>query len=223
MPVDGADPAHGRGAEDGGGPAGHLVPAATSRAEQTIRRSRFIAAVGRADDPDTAARFVQAIRGEFPDATHHCWAFVAGPPGSTASVGMSDDREPHGSAGRPMLAVLLHSGIGNVVAVVTRYYGGTNLGVGGLVRAYSSTLQLAVEKLPLSRRVDSADLSVVVDYASVDALRRLVPAFHGAVVDETFGTEVGLRVRLPTERVDGFVRAVSELTGGRGAVLAGGK
>ncbi|HEX4932653.1 MAG TPA: YigZ family protein, partial [Gemmatimonadaceae bacterium] len=106
-------------------PDRYPVPAERVRAELVIERSRFICTMGRAETSEAAHAFVKEVQGEFADATHNCWAFVAGAPGSTARIGMSDDGEPHGTAGRPMLTVLMHSGVGEVVAVVTRYFGGT--------------------------------------------------------------------------------------------------
>ena len=97
---------------------------------------------------------------EFPDATHNCWAYVAGPPASTGRVGMSDAGEPHGTAGRPMLTVLLHSGVGEIAAVVTRYYGGIKLGTGGLVKAYGGAVLAALEALPRVERIDYVDAAL---------------------------------------------------------------
>src|SRR6185312_17010598 len=128
----------------------YLVPAARHRAEQTISRSRFICTVDRVSSADTAQRFLREMNDEFPDATHNCWAYLVGPPGSTDRIGMSDAGEPHGTAGRPMLTVLQHSGIGDVAAVVTRYYGGAKLGTGGLVKAYGGAVQHALATLPLT-------------------------------------------------------------------------
>ena len=88
---------------------GFLIPARVHRVEEVIQRSRFVTTLAHAPSPEAAHAFVQRIRDEFPNATHHCWAFVAGPPGSTMTIGMSDDGEPHGTAGRPMLTTLLHS------------------------------------------------------------------------------------------------------------------
>ena len=115
----------------------YKIPATLHRTEEKIKRSRFIATVAHASTEKDVKTFISMIKKEFPDATHNCWAYVAGPPGDTARVGMSDDGEPHGTAGKPILTVLLHSEIGEIVAVVTRYFGGTKLGKGGLVRAYS--------------------------------------------------------------------------------------
>ena len=97
------------------------IPAGEHRAQQEISRSRFIATIAPAATVEDAQAFIARMRAEFPDATHNCWAFVVGPPGSTGRVGMSDDGEPHGTAGRPMLTVLLHSGVGAGAAVGTRY------------------------------------------------------------------------------------------------------
>ncbi|MGD9326788.1 MAG: YigZ family protein, partial [Desulfobacterales bacterium] len=105
----------------------YKIPAKLYRTEETIKRSRFIATVARAFTEEDAKAFISIIKNEFPDATHNCWAYVAGPPGDTARIGMSDDGEPHGTAGKPILTALLHSEIGEIVAVVTRYFGGTKL------------------------------------------------------------------------------------------------
>lgn len=158
------------------------------------------------------------MRAEFPDATHNCWAYVAGPPGDTASIGMSDAGEPHGTAGRPMLDVLLHSGVGEVVAVVTRYYGGTKLGTGGLVKAYSSSVQQALASLPTVLRVDRTELEIAIGYADVETLRRTVAEFHAEVNDERYGEMVVYLVGVPVHLIDGFVGAVVDRTAGRAVV-----
>jgi uncharacterized YigZ family protein len=194
------------------------VPAAEHRVEVVIERSRFIATVARAGTVEEATAFVRRVGAEFADATHNCWAYVVGPPGSTGRVGMSDAGEPHGTAGRPMLTVLLHAGVGDVAAVVTRYYGGTKLGTGGLVRAYGGTLQQALAALPRAERVTLATVSVTVDYASVSAVQHLLPSHEAAVVDETYAEAVTYQVRLPEGNVDAFRAAVLDATRGRGVV-----
>ena len=105
-----------------------LAPGQIHRAEETIHRSRFIVTIARVTSPEEAKAFIEEVRTEHAQATHNCWAFVAGSPGSTAHVGASDDGEPKGTAGRPMLTVLLHCGVGEIAAVVTRYFGGILLG-----------------------------------------------------------------------------------------------
>jgi uncharacterized YigZ family protein len=194
------------------------VPAARHRVEESIRRSRFITTIGRARDGDEADDFIASIRDEFPDATHNCWAFVAGPPGSSAAVGMSDDGEPHGTAGRPMLEALLHSGVGEIAAVVTRYYGGVKLGKGGLQRAYSGGVQRCLESLPLAERVRRVTLAVAVEYAARDAVFRAADQLDAVVQAEDYGADVRLRIAVPESAVGDFRRMVAEVTSGRGRV-----
>lgn len=194
------------------------VPAQARRVEQTVRRSRFITTIARTASSEDATTFVDRVSEEFDDATHNCWAFVAGPPGSTAAVGMSDDGEPHGTAGRPMLDVLIHSGVGEVAAVVTRYYGGVKLGKGGLGRAYSGSVQLALDELPLQERIERRPLVVTVDYASIDGLKRMLEQYEATIQNEEYAGDVTLRVAVPKAREGEFGSAVAELTGGRGRV-----
>src|SRR5678816_3395125 len=114
-------------------PRRYPVPAARVRIEDRIEQSRFIATLDAARSVDDAKSVLESVRSDFPDATHHCFAWVIGPPGSTANTAAGDDGEPSGTAGRPMLKVLLNSGVGDVVAVVTRYFGGVKLGKGCLL------------------------------------------------------------------------------------------
>lgn len=191
------------------------VPGATFRVEDEIRRSRFVTTVARAASVSDAQAFIRDIRHEFPDATHNCWAYIVGPPGSTARIGMSDDGEPHGTAGRPMLNALLHSGVGDVVAVVTRYYGGTNLGTGGLVRAYGGGVLHALDAMPRGERVEYARVSFTIEYASVAALEHILPSFEAAVESRQFGAQVRFVVRVPDAQADPFRDAVRDLTRGQ--------
>lgn len=198
------------------------IPACEHRAEQVIQRSRFIATVGPAASADEATAFVRRVAAEFPDATHNCWAWAVGRPGSTDRVGMSDDGEPHGTAGRPMLTALVHSGVGDVAAVVTRYYGGTKLGTGGLVRAYAGTLQLALDGLPRAERVQWTTLTVVVGYAALSGVRMLLAGHEAEETGQTFGTDVALEIRLPECRAAGLRAAVVDATRGACAFGPGG-
>jgi uncharacterized YigZ family protein len=198
------------------------IPAAPHRRTDVIERSRFITTVERAATVEEAEGFVRRMRAEFPDATHNCWAYVVGPPGSTGRVGMSDDGEPHNTAGRPMLTVLLHANVGDVAAVVTRYYGGTKLGTGGLVRAYSGCVQQAMKELTLGERVDLARLHVDVDHASVSALQRLLPDHEAVVTGQEWGAGATFALELPAANVDALRLAVANLTRGRGVVRGDG-
>lgn len=191
------------------------IPAGVHRVEEIINRSRFITTIGHAPTVEAARAFIAHVCEEFADATHNCWAYVVGPPGSTAQVGMSDDGEPHGTAGRPMLTVLLHSGVGEIVAVVTRYYGGIKLGKGGLVRAYSGGVKLALETLPLVEKVPRRRLVLTFDYSFLTPVQRLLPSFEADVREETYTEHVCLALDVPEEHADTFIEAVRELTHGR--------
>jgi uncharacterized YigZ family protein len=195
--------------------ARYPIPAAVHRAELVIERSRFIATVGPAASADEAAAFIAAVGAGFPDATHNCWAFVAGPPGSTSHVGMSDAGEPHGTAGRPMLTTLLHSGVGDIAAVVTRYYGGIKLGTGGLARAYAGAVNHALETLPRSERVAWARLVVQVDYAAVGAVQLLLPLHEAEIVDQVYAEAVTYVLRAPEPLLPVLRAALLEATSGR--------
>lgn len=197
---------------------GFPIPARIHRVEEVIQRSRFITTVAHAPSPEAAHSFVQRMRDEFPDATHNCWAFVAGPPGSTTSIGMSDDGEPHGTAGRPMLTTLLHSGVGEVVAVCTRYYGGTNLGTGGLSRAYSGGVKFALESLPVEELIARAEVEIVVGYPHVDGLQRLLEEVDAHLEHEAYGASVRYVAHVPEVRFAAFQRKLADLTGGSGRI-----
>jgi uncharacterized YigZ family protein len=195
--------------------ARYPVPGTRHRTEETIERSRFICTLARVSSGEEAQAFIRELNAEFADATHNCWAYVIGPPGSTSRVGMSDAGEPHGTAGRPMLTVLLHSGVGDVAAVVTRYYGGVKLGTGGLVKAYSGAVQRGLATLPRSERIDYAELTVAVGYANIDALRQLLPGYEAEVLTEEYGSEVQYRLRVPVSRVVALQSALLDATRGQ--------
>jgi uncharacterized YigZ family protein len=193
----------------------YRVPARLHRVEQELQRSRFITTIAPAPTVEEAKAFIARVREEFPDANHNCWAYVVGPPGSTGLAGMSDDGEPHGTAGRPMLTALLHGGVGDVAVVVTRYFGGTLLGKGGLVRAYTGCVQQALEALPTTERVRKALLAVELEYASVDGVRRMLPAYEAELVAEEYAATVGYRLLLPVTQVEPFKTALLDQTHGQ--------
>jgi len=198
--------------------ARYPVPARVHRVEEVVRRSRFVTTLAHAPDAAAAHAFVDRIRSEHPDATHHCWAFVAGPPGSTRAVGMSDAGEPAGTAGRPMLTTLLHGGVGEVVAVTSRWYGGVKLGTGGLGRAYASGVKLALGSLPTEVRVRRVPARVVVGYAAVDGLQHLLRELEGRIDEEAYGAEVRYLVSVPEECLPALEEGVARLTAGEGRV-----
>lgn len=198
------------------------VPAAVADAphctETEVRRSRFLARSARAESVEAARAFIESVRRQHPDATHNCWAFAAGAPGDTARVGSSDDGEPHGTAGRPMLQVLLHSGVGEICTVVTRWFGGVKLGTGGLVRAYQEAVLGNLDTLPLTERVDLARAALSLDYAHVEPLRRLLPALEARIVAEEWGPRALFTVELPDAHLTALERAVADVSKGTALV-----
>lgn len=191
------------------------IPAGRSRVEEEIKKSRFITTLGAVSSVDEASGFVEEVRNEFSDASHNCWAYLVGPPGTTTTVGMSDDGEPHYTAGRPILNVLVHSGLGDVAAVVTRYWGGTKLGKGGLVRAYSGGVQLALQSCEVGEKIDWANFEVSFNYSAVAGFKHTYPAFEAEILAENYGENVLFKLRLPSEKVDGLKDALVELTNGK--------
>ena len=194
----------------------YAIPSRIYGVEELIQRSRFITTAAHAPDANAANAFVDSVRELFPDATHHCWAFVAGPPGSTAHIGMSDDGEPHGTAGRPMLTVLLHSGVGEVVTVCTRYFGGVKLGTGGLSRAYAGGVKLLLQTLPTELKIKRVHVSVRVAYPHVESLQRLLDDLEVVVEHEEYGEEVRYQIAVPVMTLETLREQLAQLTSGEG-------
>ena len=185
------------------------------RVEQTIKRSRFICTAAHVTSPEEAKAFIDQIREEFSDARHNCWAFAAGAPGATAQVGMSDDGEPHGTAGRPMLTVLLHCGVGEIAVVVTRYFGGILLGTGGLVRAYTQGAQVAVAAAGVQRMSLYTVALIACPYNLYEIILHLLPDHDCAVEETDYGADVTLTVTLPAGHEDELNQALAEATAGQ--------
>ena len=196
----------------------YAVPSRIYRVEELIQRSRFITTAAHAPDANAANAFVDSVRESFPDATHHCWAFVAGPPGSTAHIGMSDDGEPHGTAGRPMLTILLHSGVGEIVTVCTRYFGGVKLGTGGLSRAYAGGVKLLLQTLPTELKIKRVHVSVRVAYPHVESLQRLLDDLEVVVEHEEYGEEVRYQIAVPAMTLETLREQLAQLTSGEGVL-----
>lgn len=159
-----------------------LIPDGVTDFEQVIKKSRFIAYLAHASSPEAAHVYIASIRAQYPDARHVCWAFIAGEIGNTPHVSCSDDGEPSGTAGKPMLNVLQHGGVGEIVAVVVRYFGGVKLGTGGLVRAYSGSVTEAMKVITTVERVPMQLLRLTVPYPLEDTVRRGLAA-HQVVID----------------------------------------
>jgi len=143
----------------------YLSPTHTQRFDLEIKNSQFITRVSRTQGRDAAKAFIDEIRAQYPDANHHCWAFVAGAPNNVHLWDQSDDGEPKGTAGKPMLNVLQHSDFGETTVVVTRYFGGIKLGAGGLVRAYSQAVQEALTQTEYENVYPRAPVQLKITYS----------------------------------------------------------
>lgn len=199
-------------------PDRYLIPAAEVLIEETVLKSRFLTYLAPAGTVLEAQAYLGKIRQNHPDATHHCWAYLIGPPGSSGQVGMSDDGEPHGTAGRPMLNVLSHCGVGDIVAVVVRYYGGTNLGKGGLVRAYSNGVQSGLQSLVIREKVTYQSFRVLLTYSAVDGFKRLLEDVEGLLEEESFGLDPEFKIKVPKESSAFFCESLTNLTAGEALV-----
>jgi uncharacterized YigZ family protein len=194
--------------------AAYAVPAEEIRCMMTVSNSRFIASLAPVFTIDDAKVFIVRIRAEFPDATHNVPAYLIGG-GESVVAHCNDDGEPSGTAGRPALAVLKGSGLGDVAVVITRYFGGTKLGTGGLVRAYQDATRLVVTEVPRAEKRRVHLLLLETPYPFLERLRRFVPSEQGLILEETFGAQVTMTIQLPVEGLESFQTALGELSNGK--------
>jgi len=190
------------------------VPLAETRAEIQVVNSRFIASLAPVSSVEEARAFVVRIRKEFFDATHNVPVYIVGC-GSTQTAHCSDDGEPSGTAGRPALAVLQGSGLGDVAVVITRYFGGTKLGTGGLVHAYSDAMRAVLAEVHRGQRMEVVVLMLVLPYHLFEQVRLLVHAQQGEILDQEFAADITLTMQFLPGRLDAFQSALSELTNGQ--------
>ena len=196
-------------------PTRYPIPAKTLRCETEVKHSRFIATIEPTSTPEAALSFISQIKQEFPDASHNCWAYLIGPPGSTDRIGLSDDGEPHGVAGKPMLTAIQHSGIGDITVVVTRYFGGTKLGMGGMVKAYTLAVNTALEQLNTAEKINWAELSFKINYPLLDPIERLLPEFEARLIDKQFAEQICLTMKLPEENLARLRTRLTDMSSGQ--------
>ena len=194
----------------------YLVPKGCGETEYVEKRSRFIGQVWRVESEEEARAHIEDVRKKYHDARHHCWCYLLR---EGSILRYSDDGEPQGTAGQPMLNVFQKEEVTNAVCVVTRYFGGILLGAGGLTRAYGGTAKLALDAAGISRMRLWAVLAVPCPYPLYERMRLLVEKCGGAVENADFGTDVLLTVLLPAEGVDAFQEKVTELSAGTVEVL----
>lgn len=190
------------------------IPKGEIRVETVVVNSRFLCSVAEARTVDAAAAFIRRVKAELADASSHAYVYRVGF-GASVTDGCNDGGEPRGTAGRPMLAVLQGSGLGDIVGVVSRYYGGTKLGTGGLVRAFGGALQAALEVLPRAERVERRTFLIETPYPLYERVRLLIEAHRGEITDEQFGADVVLTAVFVIDDIAPAARALTDLSAGK--------
>lgn len=190
------------------------IPAGESRIELQVKNSRFIGRAGCTPSVAEARAFIDKVKAEEPGCSHAVYAFAVGH-GATVVHGLSDAGEPSGTAGRPALAVVKGSGLGDVTVVIVRYFGGVKLGAGGLVKAYTETTQLALAELPVTEKVERQAVTVTMPYHFYEQAKRLIESHGGLVEKEEFAIEVTLQLVFTVDELPGFEAALAEATSGQ--------
>lgn len=193
---------------------GYWIPAERHRTEIMVVNSRFVTTIEHTPTVDEARAFIQSIRSEMPDANHHVYAFRVGY-GNSLIEGLSDDGEPSGTSGPPVMAVLRGHDIGDTTVVVTRFFGGTKLGTGGLVRAYSDAAREGLDSLRLVRKIERTLIGIDVPYPLYEQVKRLISQHAGQIEEENFTELVTLLAKFPADHVNTFSAALIELSAGR--------
>jgi uncharacterized YigZ family protein len=192
----------------------YLLPLEKIRREIIVVNSRFIATLTPVASADEARAFIKRIREEFADASHNVPAYILGG-GNSISEYCSDDGEPSGTAGRPALTVLRGSSLGDVAVVVTRYFGGTLLGTGGLVKAYTEATQAVVRDVPRAQRIPVHIAMLAIPYNLFERIKILTTRHNGTMLDEDFAADVTLTLRFPIDELDKFQTGLRELSAGQ--------
>lgn len=192
----------------------YRLPAEETRAEISVVNSRFIATISPVFSIDEAKGFIRRIKLEFEDASHNVPAFVIGH-GASVIAHCNDDGEPSGTAGRPVLAVLQGSGLGDTAVVVTRYFGGTKLGKGGLVRSYQDAVREVLKDLPLAKKILTHQAIITIPYALYEQINLLIRGHKGKIEGEDFSTDVTITFWTPVENFSELDKAICELTHGK--------
>ena len=188
----------------------YLVPTGFGEDEFTEKKSRFIGRVWPVETEEEALACIQAMKKQHYDATHNCWAYVI----KDGPMRFSDDGEPGGTAGNPMMQVLQRENIYNVCCVVTRYFGGILLGAGGLVRAYTKGAKIAVDAAGKSMKRVWSVLYIPCPYTYYERMKLEVAAFGGIIRDTQFGSEVELEILVAQADAQPFLDRITDMTSG---------
>ena len=196
----------------------YIAVASEYRTEYVIEKSRFIATIAPCQTEEEAQAFIGRIKKEFWDARHNCTAFALGP--RQEQQRSSDDGEPSGTAGKPILEVLKKTGLTNAAIVVTRYFGGIKLGAGGLIRAYSHSASLAVQGAPKELHTSRTLLHVSLDYNQYGPMERFLQD-QNLSFESSFGSQVDLTIYVAPDQVESLSESIRNTTGGRALIKEG--
>lgn len=189
------------------------MPAEVQRFEFDIKRSRFVSLVAPVTDKVHAASVLNTQRQRYADANHHCWAMVAGAPDDVFQQDQSDDGEPKGTAGKPMLNALLHSGLGHTLVVTTRYFGGVKLGAGGLVRAYTRSVTDALKQLKTVEHLVTRPVHITLPYAAWDSFQHWLQSTPIRISHQQFTDHVLAELAVPDDHLDALKARLGNLSG----------
>jgi uncharacterized YigZ family protein len=177
----------------------YAIPVGTTEVVYEIKKSRFIARLCLAEDRAQALSVLAQAKQDYPDARHHCWAYMVGPPEQPAMAAMSDDGEPSGTAGKPILNVVQHKDLGDVMLVVIRYFGGIKLGAGGLVRAYSQAAQQAYDQAVTEMKIQLDKYTLACDFSDEQAMRHWLNQRNGQILAVHYSQQVSLSIALDSQ------------------------
>ncbi|GAL22912.1 hypothetical protein JCM19235_3378 [Vibrio maritimus] len=196
----------------------YLIPEHPVIFEEEIKKSVFITQIAHTPSIELAKAFVDQVKKQHSSARHNCWGFVAGRPENSMMWGFSDDGEPSGTAGKPILAQLSGSGIGELTAVVTRYSGGVKLGTGGLVKAYGGGVQQALKLIQTIEKKITTQLRLELDYAFVSIAQAELSRFEAVEVESHYTDKVILIVELEVNHVDALTQSIINKSGAKAMV-----
>lgn len=197
----------------------YFVPAGNGEAEFVEKRSSFLGHVRFVETEDAAREFINDMKKKHYDARHNCWCYII----REGAVRYSDDGEPQGTAGLPMLEVFRREGVENVVCVVTRYFGGVLLGTGGLLRAYTKSAKDALDAAGIAAVRRWVKLETVCPYSLLERMKTECMALEGAVSDVEYGADVRMSFLLPEAKAEAFCARVTELSAGQSSAKAVGE
>tara|TARA_R110002167_G_C12705716_1_gene654446 strand:- start:13098 stop:13721 length:624 start_codon:yes stop_codon:yes gene_type:complete len=183
--------------------------------ETIVTRSRFICYLKPCTSAADAKAFIKSLQALHPQANHHCYAFIAGRPENSQLYGFSDDGEPSGTAGKPMLSMLIGSQIGELCAVVVRYFGGTKLGSGGLQRAYGGSVKQALAVLPTKLKIPMVRKTLACQYSQVNDVLYYIGQFGGEIIRQDYNENIVLTLALPDEKLEFFQLQLQTMSAGQ--------